>query len=268
MRRNGPLALIFHGIFVTVMLAPIVVVCLVAFTPEGYLSLPTNGFSLRWFRTIASYPEFIHAFWVSLGLGALSSFVALLFAVPAALAIARYKFRGRDALAALFLSPLMIPHVVLGIAFLRFFTSVGISGGFPALLIAHVIVVFPFALRLTLAASTGMDRSVEMAAISLGADGWTLFRRVTLPLILPGVISGWALAFIQSFDDLTMTVFLAAPGTETLPVRMFLYIQDNIDPLVTSVSACVIAVTMTALILLDRIYGLDRVLAGKGDPGR
>jgi putative spermidine/putrescine transport system permease protein len=268
MRRNGPLALIFHGVFVVVMLAPIVVVCLVAFTPEGFLSLPTNGFSLRWFRTIANYPEFVHAFWVSLGLGALASFVALLFAVPAALAIARYKFRGRNVLAALFLSPLMIPHVVLGIAFLRFFTSIGIGGSFSALIIAHVILVFPFALRLTLAAAAGMDLSIEMAAISLGAGGWTLFRRVTLPLILPGVVSGWALAFIQSFDELTMTVFLAAPGTETLPVRMFLYIQDNIDPLVTSVSACVIAITMTALIVLDRCYGLDRVLAGRSDAGR
>ncbi|MEH2536903.1 MULTISPECIES: ABC transporter permease [unclassified Bradyrhizobium] len=268
MRTNGPISLVFHTVFVVFMLAPIVVVCLVAFTPDGFLSLPTNGFSLRWFRAIASYPEFVHAFWVSLGLGALSSFVALLFAVPAALAIARYRFLGRDALAALFLSPLMIPHVVLGIAFLRFFTSIGIGGSFAALIIAHVLVVFPFALRLTLAAATGMDRSVEMAALSLGADDWTLFRRVTLPLILPGVVSGWALAFIQSFDDLTMTVFLATPGTETLPVRMFLYIQDNIDPLVTSVSASVIAITMTALVLLDRFYGLDRVLAGKSDAGR
>jgi putative spermidine/putrescine transport system permease protein len=179
MRRNGPLALIFHTLFVIFMLAPIVVVCLVAFTPEGYLSLPTHGFSLRWFREIANYPEFVHAFWVSIGLGSLSSLVALLFAVPAALSIARYQFRGRDALAALFLSPLMIPHVVLGIAFLRFFTSVGLSGRFAALLIAHVIVVLPFALRLTLAAATGMDRSVEMAAVSLGAGGGTLFRRVT-----------------------------------------------------------------------------------------
>ena len=268
MRHNGPLALTFHAIFVVFMLAPILVVCLVAFTPEGYLSLPTNGFSLRWFRTIAGYPEFVHAFWISLGLGAPSSCLALLFAVPAALAIARYKFRGRDALAALFMSPLMIPHVVLGVAFLRFFTSIGIGGSFAALVIAHVIVVFPFALRLTLAATTGVDLSVEMAAVSLGAGGLTLFRRVTLPLILPGVVSGWVLAFIQSFDDLTMTVFLATPRTETLPVRMFLYIQDNIDPLVTSVSACVIAVTMTALILLDRLYGLDRVLAGKSDMGR
>jgi putative spermidine/putrescine transport system permease protein len=162
----------------------------------------------------------------------------------------------------------MIPHVVLGIAFLRFFTQTGLSGTFPALLIAHLVIVFPFALRLTLAAATGMDRSVEMAAVSLGADSWTLFRRVTLPLILPGVVSGWMLAFIQSFDEVTMTVFLAAPGIETLPVRMFLYIQDNIDPLVTSVSACVIAITMVALILLDRLYGLERVLAGHSDRGR
>jgi putative spermidine/putrescine transport system permease protein len=269
MTKNGPFALAFHTLFVIFMLAPILVVCWVAFTPEGFLSIPITHFSLRWFRALANYPEFVHAFGISLWLGALSSFVSLLFAVPAALAISRYRFRGRDALSALFLSPLMIPHVVLGIAFLRFFTWIGIGGTFFALVIAHVIVVFPFALRLTLAAATGMDRSVEMAAVSLGADGWTMFRRVTLPSILPGVISGWALAFIQSFDDLTMTVFLSAPGTETLPVRMFLYIQDNIDPLVTSVSASVIAITMTVLILLDRFYGLDRVLTAKGgDAGR
>jgi putative spermidine/putrescine transport system permease protein len=266
--RNGPVALTFHALFVTFMLAPIVVVCLVAFTPHGYLSLPVDGFSLRWFRAIARYPEFVNAFWISLWLGAVSSLIALVFAVPAALAIARHQFPGREALSALFMSPLMIPHVVLGIAFLRFFTQTGLSGTFTALLVSHIVVVFPFALRLTLAAATGMDRSVEMAAVSLGADDWTLFRRVTLPLILPGVVSGWALAFIQSFDEVTMTVFLAAPGIETLPVRMFLYIQDNIDPLVTSVSASVIAVTVVALVLLDRFYGLERVLAGHSDRGR
>jgi len=263
MRQNGPLALIFHAIFVIVMVAPILVVCLVAFTPEGFLSLPTGGLSLRWFRAIANYPEFIHAFWVSLGLGALSSFVALLFAVPAALAIARYRFRGRDALAALFLSPLMIPHVVLGIAFLRFFTTIGIGGTFVGLVISHVVVVLPFALRLVLASAVGMDRSIENAAISLGASSGTTFRRVTLPLIAPGVASGWALAFIQSFDEVTMTVFIATPGTTTLPVRMFLYIQDNIDPLVTSVSACVIALTVAFLVVLDRLYGIERLLAGR-----
>jgi putative spermidine/putrescine transport system permease protein len=263
MRRNGPFALLFHTLFVIFMLAPIAIVCVVAFTPEGYLSLPTSGLSLRWFRAIASYPEFVRAFWVSVWLGAVSSAIAVAIAVPAALAIARHRFRGRDVIAAFFMSPLMIPHVVLGIAFLRFFTQVGLGGRFIGLLLAHVVVVFPFALRLTLAAATGIDRTIEQAAVSLGAPDRTVFRRITMPLILPGIASGWALAFIQSFDELTMTVFLATPGMETLPVRMFLYIQDNIDPLVTSVSAAVIAVTTVFLIVLDRIYGLERLLAGR-----
>ena len=264
MSRNGPLALAFHAAFITFMVAPIAIVVLVAFTPEGFLSVPTTHWSLRWFRAIADYPEFIEAFWSSLLLGALSSAIAITLSVPAALAVSRHRFAGREALTALFLSPLMIPNVVLGIAFLRFFTQVGIGGTFTGLVIAHVVIVFPFALRLVLASATGLDRALENAAISLGAGGFTVFRRVTLPLILPGVASGWMLAFIQSFDEVTMTVFIATPGASTLPVRMFLYIQDNIDPLVASVSAVVIAVTVVFMLLLDRLYGLDRLLSGKG----
>ncbi|HZZ95114.1 MAG TPA: ABC transporter permease [Usitatibacter sp.] len=264
MRRNGALALAFHGAFVTFMVAPIAIVCLVAFTPQGFLSIPTTHWSLRWFRAIAQYPEFVEAFWSSLLLGAVSSAVAIALSVPAALAVSRYRFPGREALTGLFLSPLMIPHVVLGIAFLRFFTEAGIGGSFTGLVLAHVVIVFPFALRLVLASATGLDRALENAAVSLGASGFTVFRRVTLPLILPGVASGWMLAFIQSFDEVTMTVFIASPGATTLPVRMFLYIQDNIDPLVASVSAMVIAVTLVFMLLLDRLYGLDRLLSGKG----
>ena len=264
MSRNGPIALAYHGLFVTFMLAPILVVCWVAFTPEGYLSFPTDRWSLRWFYAIGRYPEFISAFWRSIWLGALSSAIAVGFSVPAALAIARYRFRGREALTALFMSPLMIPHLVLGIAFLRFFTQIGIGGTFAGLVLAHIVVVLPFALRLTLASAVGLDRSIEHAAISLGASEAVVLKRITLPLVLPGLVSGWALAFVNSFDEVTMTVFIAAPGTETLPVRMFLYIQDNIDPLVTSVSACVIAVTVGALIVLDRAYGLERLLVGRG----
>src|SRR5215470_9464236 len=155
MRRNGPVAIAFHSLIVVFMLSPIVVVCLVAFTPEGYLSLPGRSFSLRWFRAIARYPEFIGAFWTSIWLGALSSALALLAAVPAALAIARYRFRGRDALAGLFLSPLLIPHVVLGVAFLRFFTQIELGGKCAGLLLAHLVIVFPFAFRLTLASAAG-----------------------------------------------------------------------------------------------------------------
>ena len=264
MNRNGPLALVFHALFVLFMVAPIAIVCVVAFTPTGYLSIPTTEWSLRWFRAIARYPEFVQAFWTSLWLGALSSTIAVAFSVPAALAIARHRFRGREALTALFMSPLMIPHVVLGIAFLRFFTQIGLGGTFTGLVLAHVVIVFPFALRLVLASAVGMDRALENAAVSLGASGFTVFRRVTLPLVLPGVASGWMLAFIQSFDEVTMTVFIAAPGASTLPVRMFLYIQDNIDPLVTSVSAAVIVATVAFLLVLDRLYGLEKLLSGRG----
>ncbi len=264
MRRNGPLALAFHALFVVFMLAPLVIVCVVAFTPEGYLSLPTRSLSLRWFRAIFGYPEFLRAFRDSLWLAALSSTIAIALAVPAALAIARYRFPGREAMTTLFMSPLMVPHVVLGIAFLRFFTQIGLSGSFAGLVLSHIIVILPFALRLVLAASYGLDRRVEHAAISLGAGTTTVFRRVTLPLILPGVVSGWLLAAINSFDEVTMTVFIASPSTVTLPVPMFLYIQDNIDPLIAAVSACLIALTALLLFALDRLYGLDRLFVGSG----
>jgi len=153
---------------------------------------------------------------------------------------------------------------VLGIAFLRFFTVIGLGGTFTGLVVSHIVIVMPFALRLVLAAVTGLDRAVEHAAVSLGADPFTTFRRVTLPLIVPGVVSGWVLAFITSFDEVTMTVFIASPSTTTLPVRMFLYIQDNIDPLVTSVSAALIFLTALMMIALDRLYGLDRLFVGAG----
>jgi putative spermidine/putrescine transport system permease protein len=264
MNRNSPLALVFHVLFLGFLLAPILIVCAVAFTPEGYLSLPTDGVSLRWFYAIGDNPEFVRAFRDSLLLGALSSTVAVAFSIPAALAIARHQFPGREVMTALFLSPLMVPHIVLGIAFLRFFTQIGLGGTFTGLVLSHVVIIIPFALRLILASSTGMDRSIENAAASLGASSFTTFRRVTLPLILPGVASGWVLAFINSFDEVTMTVFIASPETTTLPVRLFLYIQDNIDPLVAAVSAALIFMTVAAMLVLDRLYGLERLLVGRG----
>jgi putative spermidine/putrescine transport system permease protein len=261
--RNGTLALAFHALFVVFVLAPILIVCAVAFTPLGFLSLPTQGLSLRWFRAIGNNPEFVDAFWASLWLGALSASIAIAATVPCALAVARYRFPGRDALVAFLQSPLMIPPVVLGIAFLRFFTEIGLSGTFLGLMLSHVIIVMPFALRLVIAAASGSDPQLEQAAVSLGASTWQSFRRVTLPLILPGVVSGWVLAFITSFDEVTMTVFIASPRTTTLPVRLFLYIQDNIDPLVAAVSAALIFLTIAAMLLLDRLYGLERLLVGR-----
>ena len=165
---------------------------------------------------------------------------------------------------AFFLSPLMIPHIVLGLAFLKFFTSVGVAGTYFGLVVAHIIVVIPYALRLVLSSATGLDPSLERAALSLGATPWITFRRIILPLIMPGVVSGWVIAFITSFDELTMSIFIASPSTTTLPVRIFLHIEDTIDPLVTAVSAALIYMTIIAIFILDRLVGLEKLFVGKG----
>ena len=262
MRKNRWPALCYHALFIAFILAPLAVVVAVSFTDKGYISMPVDGLSLRWFRAIAQAPEMVQAFWISIWLGLASATTAVILSVPAALAMVRYRFPERSALMAFFLSPLMIPPVVLGVAFLRFFNLAGISGSFPWLVATHVIFVAPYSLRLVLAAAAGMDRDAERAALSLGAPRRTMVRRVLLPMILPGIAGGWLLAFTQSFDELTMTIFVATPGMTTLPVVMYTHIAQTIDPLVASVSTVLIAVTLVLMVLLDRVVGLERVLAG------
>src|SRR5204862_1485462 len=113
-----------------------------------------------------------------------------------------------------------------------------------------------------LAALSGFDRSVEEAALTLGASHWTVFRRITAPMILPGITGGWLLAFINSFDELTMSIFVTSPATVTLPVRLYMYATESIDPMMAAVSALMIFITAGAMILLDRVYGLNRILIG------
>lgn len=264
MGKNGPIALTFHTCFVVFTLAPLVLVCLVAFTPESYLSLPTSGLSLRWFSAMLERRDFVDGFKTSAVLASISASLSLVITVPAAVAIARYDFAGRTAILTLLQFPLMIPHLVLGIAFLRFLSSLGLYATMTGLVIAHVIMITPFMLRLVLAACAGFDRRIEDAAVSLGAHQFTVFRRIFIPAILPGLASGWMLAFITSFDEVTMTVFVAAPATTTLPVRMFLYIQDSINPLIAAVSATLIVFTVLQMVIIDRIYGLDRIFSGEG----
>lgn len=261
--RNNALALGFHLLFVTFILAPLVVVILVSFTDKGYLAMPFQGASLRWWYAIAENPRFLDSFWFSLRLAFVAATLAACIAVPAAMAIVRFRFRGREAMMALLASPLMIPHVVLGVALLRFFSGLGMVGSFPALVAAHLVVVVPYMARLVTAALTGLDPRIERAAESLGAGRLTVFRRVTLPLILPGVAGGWTLAFITSFDELTVSLFLASPSDTPLPVRLFTYIDQMTDPLVASVSAALIAVTAVVLVVLDRFYPIDRLLTGE-----
>jgi putative spermidine/putrescine transport system permease protein len=263
MKQNGWLGLTYNAVFLSFILAPLVVVILVAFTNKGFISMPFAGASLRWFRAILENDDIVDAFWLSVRLAFAAATIGVALAVPAALAISRYRFPGRGALQGFFLSPMMIPTVVLGIAFLRFMSLMQLSGSFWALLCAHVIIVLPYALRLALSSAVGLDRDAERAALSCGATRFTAFRRVVLPMIRTGVAGGWMLSFIQSFDELTMTVFVATPGTTTLPVAMYNRIHQTIDPLVTSVSAVLIVGTVVLMLLLDRMVGLERILIGE-----
>ena len=263
MNRTPAPLLVFHWLFAIFMLAPLVMVALVSFTDKGYIAMPFDGASWRWYLAILKNDDFVDAFWRSLALGATAATLATLLAVPAGMAIAWHRFPGREVVLGLLLSPLMVPHVVLGIALLRFLTQIGASGTMWGLTAAHTVLVLPYVLRLVVAAATGFDRTVAQAAESLGASSWTVFRRVELPLIVPGVAGGWLIAFINSFDELTMSIFVASAGTQTLPVKMYNHIANTIDPLLASISTVLIVLTLVLMMVLDRFYGLDRVLSGK-----
>jgi len=129
--------------------------------------------------------------------------------------------------------------------------------------IALVHVLVPMMVLAVWASLQKLDPATEQAAESLGASAWTVFRRVELPLIIPGVAGGWIIAFINSFDELTMSIFVASAGTETLPVKMYNHIANTIDPLLASVSTVLIVLTLVLMALLERFYGLDRILSGK-----
>jgi putative spermidine/putrescine transport system permease protein len=247
------------------VLAPIAVILLASLTTAEYTSFPPQGLSLRWYLEIPKHPEFLESLWISLVVAALSGALATALGVPAALSLVRYRFRGRDFLNGFFLSPLMLPAVILGVALLQFYTRAGITRTPAALVCGHLVITVPYVVRLVSASLAGLDPSLERAALGLGATPWQAFARVTLPLIAPGVIAGAAFATIVSFDDVSIALFLASPKTTTLPVRIFTYIEQTFDPLVTAVCSLLVLLTAGAVVVIERSVGLGR-LFGTEEP--
>lgn len=254
-----PLA-IFNILFLAFLLAPIVVVVLVAFTPEGWLQIPTTRFSLRWFREIARHPEFITAFKISLSVAIVASITATALGTLAAMAITQHRFPGRDMLNSFLLSPLMVPTVVTGISLLYFLSMIGLASTVTAIILGHVIVTIPYVVRTVSASLVGFDPSLERAAMNLGANRLQTFLRIRLPLIAPGITAGGIFAFIMSLDELTVTLFVSGPKLATLPIRIYNHITYITDPLVAAVSTVIVVLTCIGVMLLDRLVGLDRAL--------
>lgn len=250
----------FAAAAVLYLIAPIVVVVITSFTSTGYLVFPPRGFSLRWYANIGKNPEFIEGFVTSLALAACTVAIVCVTGIAAAIGLHRSSgFLGR-ALAQLFLSPLVLPAVVFGVGYLVVLQRAGYLGTFAGALLAHCILTTPFLVRSVGAGLAELDPVYQDAAGSLGADPLRTFWHVTLPLIRSSVLVGAILAFIVSFDEAVVTLFLVGPHFNTLPVRIFTYIQYSDDPTIAAISTALIVISMFALFLVSRFTAIGKVI--------
>jgi putative spermidine/putrescine transport system permease protein len=238
---------------------PVLAIVVESFTATDYIVFPPTGPSLKWYAAILDRREFIESAMVSVVVAVGASVLATAFGTLAAIALVRHRFFGRRALQSLFLAPMSLPGLILGLALLQFFAGYGLPRDVRAMTIGHMIITMPFAIRFVTVALMGVNPSVELAAQSLGASGWKTFRLVTLPLIRPGIVASLVFTFILSFDDVAVALFLSSPVATTLPVRIYVYIDQNYDPLVTAVSACIVYVAFGALVAIERSIGVGRL---------
>ncbi len=247
-----------------VIFVPLVLTLYLSVFDETLIVFPPKGYTLSWYARIL--PEFGTALRTS-GLTAIAaSALSLLLGIPAGIGLSRYRFRGRGAAVTLLLAPLTIPGVAIGIGIfvlavlIEERTEWPLSGSVWLMVAAHVLITLPWVVRLCLAALSNHDRAAEEAAASLGARPLTVIWRVTLPAMRGGIVAGALFAFIVSFENLEMTLFLTAPGVTTLPIAVLSYLQYHIDPLIAAIAVAQIVLVGGALILLDRQVRLSRVV--------
>jgi putative spermidine/putrescine transport system permease protein len=242
------------------LLAPVILVVPMSFSSARVLAWPPEGFSLRWYAAMFTEPGLMAAARNSLVLGLVVTVLSLLLATPAALVLARRRFAGREAVLALLTAPLLLPTIVLGLALLIVFVGYGLVGSWPGLVLAHLLIAMPYALRVLSTSLSTLPVSVEEAAASLGASPYRVFRRVTLPLMLPGVVATCAIVFLVSFDEVVISLFIVGPQLVTLPVALFRYVESRTDPLVAAVSSVLVLLTVVVVLVLDRAVGLRRAV--------
>jgi putative spermidine/putrescine transport system permease protein len=248
------------------ILVPLVFVTWLAFFVQEIPSFPPEGYSLKWFRAIPDNDRFISGFLLSLEVALVATAIGLAVGVPAAVCLVRGRFTGREAVNNLLLMPLIVPGIVLGIALYIFYVEAEIAtewpiiGSLAGLIAGHVLIAIPWSVRLITASLTGMDRTIEEAAQSLGADRLTTFRRVTLPAILPGIVAAALFGFVASFGNLEMSLFLVGPGRTTLPIAILQYLEWKIDPTIAAVSVLQILFIGGAMLLTDRFVKIGRVV--------
>ncbi len=240
------------------LLAPVLIVIPLSFSGDVFMAFPPSSWSLRWYASIGQHPKMIDAFFFSLKLAGAVTAVNLVVAVPAAYALVRLAPPGAATLMSVLTAPLLLPTIVLALAMLIVAARAGLLATPQGLFLAHLVVTLPYALRIISTALATVPIAVEEAAATLGATPLTVFRRVTLPLIIPGLVAAGALSFLVSFDEVVLSLFMSGPRLSTLPVEMYHHVESRADPLVAAISVLLVLFTLLIVIVVDRSLGLAR----------
>jgi len=252
--RRHP-ALILLGLATMVFLAaPLAVVVPISFSAAKYLTFPPPGWSVQWYERYFGSREWMSATVRSFEVALLTTVAATVVGTAAAMALRR-PFRGRSLARLIILAPLVVPVIIVAIAIYGLYAKLRMVGTLHGLVLAHTVLALPFVVVVVSATLSGFDSTLELAAQNLGANGWRTFRFVTLPLIRPGIVSAALLAFVTSFDEVVVAIFVSGTQAATLPKQMWDGIRTEIDPTVAAVSTLLIAVT-TAVICISAIVRL------------
>ncbi len=248
-------------VVIAFLLLPIVVVIPVSFTEATVFRFPPQGFSLQWYEKVRNVEALLSSLWLSTQIAALSTVISLLLGTLCAIALVRGRVPGGTAIATFMTAPLMLPGLVLGIAMLQALREVGLRDAWWSLLLAHVVITMPFVMRTVLSSLSLFDFSMVDAARTLGCSYPLALWRVLVPNILPGFISGALFAFVASFDNYPVSIFLVDVRTKTLPIQLLNYLEISPDPTLAAVSTLLIGLTILVLIVCDRLVGVRRMAA-------
>ena len=258
MTRRTPRFLWLFAIAVYVLLlAPLVVVIAVSFGSTATFDFPPRGLSLRWYQAFFASPMFVRSFFrVSQVIGLETALVATIAGALAAIGLVRFRFPGRHAIETFFLSPLLVPHILLGAAVYLYLARLAWPTSSVTLLVGHIVIATPYVIRCVTAGLVGMDPRLEEAAMSLGASRVQAFLKVTLPLLRSSLVTGAVFAFIISFSDINLALFLAGANAPSLPVHIFAQIQFEADPSIAAASALQIVIVGGLILLAQRLFRL------------
>ena len=251
------------------LIGPLLVIVPVSFSAAQYLTFPPTGFSLQWYERFFGRPEWLDSIWVSVQVATLSTLLTTILGLLASQVLVRGRFRGKTLIYALILLPMIVPVIVTATGTFFFFSKLGMLGTVSAIALGHTIVSLPIVVIIVSATLQGFDERIEQAAISLGASPVTAFRRITLPMIAPGVASGALFAFLTSFDELIIPLFLGGPHAQTLAVRIWNSVLLEIEPTIAAASTFLIGVALVVLVLaglLKSARGVQRPAAPPAEP--